>query len=81
MVMHYKETRYGFEYGCAEVERLCSDKRKGWVAIGIKTPKAHISIYITKTGKIRIYDQNTGDEISPANDSGPLRHAQEGASK
>jgi ribosomal protein S18 len=57
--MHYKETEYGFEYGSAKVTRMFSDEKKGWVTIGIETPKykGHecLQVYITKTGKIRIF--------------------------
>jgi len=57
--MHYKETEYGFEYGDAKVTRLFSDERKGWVTLGIESSKYSgynmIQIYITKTGKIRIF--------------------------
>ena len=52
---HYEETEYGFDYGCARINRLCSDDEKGWVVLGITTPKRHVQVYITKTGKIRIY--------------------------
>ena len=52
--MHYKEIKYGFEYGSAIIERLFSDDKKGWITIGIKTPKDDIQIYVTKTGKIRV---------------------------
>ena len=39
MTTHYKETQYGFEYGSAKVSRLFSDEKKGWVTIGVTTPK------------------------------------------
>jgi hypothetical protein len=54
--IHYAETRYGFEYGAAKVERLHSDKCKGWVIIGIDTPRHNLQIYVTKTGRVRVYD-------------------------
>lgn len=54
--MIYIETTYGFIYGSATVERCMSDEKKGWVVIGIKTPKADIQVYVTKTGKVRIYN-------------------------
>ena len=61
--MHYKETIYGFEYGSAKIERKCSDKKKGWVCLGVETPKETLSVYVTKTGKVRIHDQKTGKEL------------------
>ena len=54
-MIHYKETPFGFEYGAANVERCCSDNKKGWVVIRVRSPKKEIDIYITKTGKIRIH--------------------------
>jgi len=63
--MHYKETKYGFEYGSANVQRLVSDDSKGWVTIGIATPKNEIQVYVTKTGKIRVHSK--GKEWKPDN--------------
>jgi len=59
MTTHYKETQYGFEYGSAKVSRLFSDEKKGWVTIGVTTPKyPHgIQVYVTKTGKVRIHSK------------------------
>ena len=57
-MLHYKETKYGFEYGAAIVSRLISDDKKGWVTIGVSTKKQAIQIYVTKTGKIRIFDKD-----------------------
>jgi hypothetical protein len=59
-MLHYAETKYGFDYGAAKVTRLFSDDKKGWVTLGLETPKhegtRHIQIYVTKTGKVRIHD-------------------------
>ena len=60
-------TQFGFEYGAAEVCRLCDDKRQGWVFIGLATPRYqhdnNIQIYVTRTGKVRIY--SGGQEWKP----------------
>ena len=32
-----------------------SDKKRGWVAVGITTPKMKIQVYVTKTGRTRVY--------------------------
>jgi hypothetical protein len=61
--IYSRETIYGFEYGSAKVERFASDYKKGWVTIRVQTPKHKLpyeamQIYVTKTGKIRIYDSN-----------------------
>lgn len=56
--MRLEHTQYGFDWGPVQIERWCSDEKKGWVVMGIKTPKykTGLQIYVTKTGKIRIYD-------------------------
>ena len=42
------------------VTRLMSDTRRGWIVLGLDTPKHHesklIQIYVTRTGKVRIVD-------------------------
>ena len=53
--MHYAETKYGFEYGPAKVQRLFSDGDKGWVTIGVDTDKASIQIHVSATGKVTVY--------------------------
>jgi hypothetical protein len=58
--MHFKEIQYGFEYGAAKVERIASDEKKGWVYLAVSTPKHRIEIYVTKTGKVRVYG-NSGE--------------------
>ena len=48
---------YGFQWGSAEVMRCMSDDAKGWVYLDIRTPKElqRVSVYVTKTGKTRVY--------------------------
>ena len=58
-MIDYTETKYGFRYGSAEVTRLCSDEKKGWVVIEVRSPKTDVQVYVTKTGKIRVF---RGDE-------------------
>jgi len=53
--MRYQFTQYGFEWGAMDVERMCSDEKKGWVFLAVKSPRQHIEIYCTKTGKLRVY--------------------------
>lgn len=56
-----ENTQFGFTWGPVQVERLHSDLKKGFVYLGIQTPKylrsqgKEIGIYVTKTGKVRIY--------------------------
>ena len=54
----YKEVDYGFQYGTAEVTRLCSDDKKGWVVLLVETPKQKLQIYVTKTGLVRVHDKD-----------------------
>ena len=56
--MRFENTQYGFNYGAAEIERCCSDEKKGWVVLTLKTKKhpQGLQIYVTKTGKVRIND-------------------------
>lgn len=53
MSVHFALDQYGFEFGSAHVQRIASDLDKGWVVIEIRTPKAALQVYVTKTGKMR----------------------------
>lgn len=55
IAVHFKEVEFGFQFGAAEVTRCMSDAKKGWVMIQVKTPKGMHDIYVTKTGKVRIW--------------------------
>ena len=55
MTIHFAETKFGFDYGAAQVTRCMSDEKKGWVVIRVQTPKQDVQIYVTKTGKIRVH--------------------------
>lgn len=68
-MIHFQETQYGFDWGAAKIERCCSDDKKGWIILHLRTPKYDhdkksppIQIYITKTGKIRIYGKKEWKE-------------------
>ena len=53
-------------WSCAKIECLASDEKKGWIYLGVTTPKDSIEIYksastmltprITKSGKMRVYN-------------------------
>jgi len=47
--------RYGFSWGAAKVERLASSVKEGWIILGITTPKEDMQVYVTKTGKVRVW--------------------------
>ena len=61
--MRLTETAYGFEYGPAKISRCISDEKKGWVVLMLETPKMAIQLYVTKTGKVRVYNYKTGKEL------------------
>lgn len=69
--MHYEETKYGFDWGAAKVTRGFSDEKKGWVSFLLETPKhkdgKSLQIYVTRTGKVRIYDAH-GEWKAPNHD-------------
>lgn len=50
-----ERTQYGFKAGAADVQYMASDEKKGWVYIGVITPKTRVHVYVTKTGKVRVY--------------------------
>ena len=53
--MHFKDTDHGFEWGPIKVQRVMSDKREGWVVLGIETEEVSVELIITKTGHVRIH--------------------------
>ena len=57
--IRYYGTAYGFQYGAAEVTRIASDDKKGWVLLQVNTPRDNIQVYVTKTGLIRVHRKNT----------------------
>lgn len=69
---HYAETDYGFEYGAAEITRVCSDDKKGWIVLQVETPKARLQVYVTKTGKMTLYGKGftVKKQQQPASDGG-----------
>lgn len=60
MSAHFRQTDYGFEFGAAIVTRACS-MPYGTVIVSITTPRLKIGldIYVTKTGKVRVFGETT----------------------
>lgn len=56
-----ERTEHGFTFGAAEVSAMCSDEKKGWVVLSINTPKQSLQLYVTRTGKVRVFDQVKGE--------------------
>ena len=50
--MIYEETRYGFRFGAAHVQRYVS--HNGYVTLGIETPRQQLVITVTPSGLIRV---------------------------
>lgn len=61
--MKLESTQFGFKWGSLEVQRYCSDEGKGWVALGLITPRARLQVYVTRTGKVRVYNDTTRKEL------------------
>lgn len=65
-----KVTEFGFNIGSMEVTRVYHDKSKsnnvGVAAISVKTNKTSFSVRATKTGFIRIFDEQ-GNECEIVN--------------
>lgn len=68
-MMHFKETDYGFEWGAAKVTRLMADEKKGWVTLGITTPKQRyaIQVHVSKSGKVRVFNCASNKEMKLPN--------------
>ena len=43
--MQIQRTPHGFDWSCAKNECLASDEKKGWVYLGVTTPRDSIEIY------------------------------------
>lgn len=54
-------TEYGFQFGAALVER-CAELR-GAVVVTVTTPKGRLDVYVTRTGKTRVF--SAGQEWKP----------------
>jgi len=50
--INYVETKYGFEYGPAKVERMASDNGHVWIEI--RTKRGALIVRVTPTGLIKI---------------------------
>jgi len=69
--MNYAETRFGFDYGAAKVERVCSDEKRGWVVIQIygmrgEKVQSDVHVYVTKGGKVRVFSRDGSEWKRPA---------------
>ena len=58
-------TEYGFEYGPVKVTRVTHCDRRGWVILQLTTEKSDIQIYVTRTGRVKIFPHGSGQLPSP----------------
>jgi hypothetical protein len=58
---------FGFTWGPITIERACSDEKKGWRLLIVKTARHPngLQIYVTKTGKVRVFDNKNRTEWKP----------------
>lgn len=56
-----ERTEHGLIFGPAEVSAMTSDAKGGWVCLSLNTPKQSLQIYVTRTGKVRVFDQVKGE--------------------
>lgn len=51
-------TSTGFKYGAAEVTRIASDEKRGWVVLEVQSTSGRdcIQVYMSKTGRsVRVH--------------------------
>ena len=63
----YEPHGFGFRWGPMTVTRMASyEPRQGSTAhiLGVKTDRANVEVYVTKTGKVRVW--NNGVELVPS---------------
>lgn len=58
-----KDTRFGFKYGAAEIERLDSTE-VGDVILSLKTKKQNLKITVSAKGHIKVYDEDFGENMT-----------------
>lgn len=67
--MRYTETPFGFDWGAAKVTRAISEPGKGsdgWVTLDIQTARDSIQVYVSSTGKLRVFNlDNSGEWQRP----------------
>ena len=64
--MQIQRIPHDFDWSRAKIDCLASDEKRGWVYLGVTTPKDSIEIYksaptmltprITKSGKMKVYN-------------------------
>ena len=57
----YAETRYGFKWGGGEFRRVCDRKSDGSTVTQLRTDRTALDIYVTRTGKVRVFTHDGGE--------------------
>lgn len=52
-----EETPFGFRWGPLEITRAIDDYKRGVIVTQLKTKRHMMDVYVTRTGKIRIFDK------------------------
>jgi len=64
--MEYADTRHGFRWGPIEVQRRASHEGRVW--LDLKTERGGVVVYVTRRGKVRVYqlkrDGTQGRELT-----------------
>jgi hypothetical protein len=65
---HYRETKYGFQYGQADVSRVCSDKGAVILRIASRATGKFVDVQISAKGR-KLY-VSTGEYKDPSDVAG-----------
>lgn len=71
--MRYAETPFGFTFGAMDVQRAITQPKlgtEGWVALDVKTPRDGVTVYASRTGKLRVFDINGAEWTRKAKKGG-----------
>ena len=55
MDIPFAETKHGFQWGGGKISRACSIERDGSVFLTLETKRTSLDIYVTRTGKVRVF--------------------------
>ncbi len=60
-----EERTWGFIWSGIEVSRVCSFERAGiWHVIKVKTDKSDVEVYVTPSGKMRVYRRGKATDVT-----------------
>lgn len=59
-------TEHGFIVGPVKVEVMCEGRETGSVILRLHSAKKTIQVYVTRTGKMRVFSEGPGGEWKEA---------------